>query len=822
MRAWKSSMLSKTTARPRCRSRCGDAAAGLISAPSGARLPRSTAMPPSATSGADAGPDHLGVPDRGVVEVVDQRPAGDGQRGRVEQVADLAQHGEQAAGAVEVLHQEPAGRLQVDQHRHPRSRSGRSRPASGRCRAGRRSPAGGRRRWWTRRSRPARRSRCGRTPWSGTCSAAGRRRPSRRPAGRCRARPPAAGCPAAGVPATPGHDGAERLGDQRHRRGGAHRVAVPAAADHRRLGAGGSLSCGQRARPAPPRTAATRRCRSRAARRGRCRSASARRARRRPAGRPRRRPSAATGWSCRSRRAARRRRSGWPAASPRSPSRPCCATASRSAAPASRRATRPAAPAGCRRPRSTPFAHRRGDLGQVRVARGQVRGGVRDGDLRPAGEGVVGHTAAHPGPVDVGVAVAARRTTGRCGAPRRPAFRCRHDAYGLDTMSSGPCSGTSHAGVRPHRPRARARVQEVAGAGRRARRGRRRRRAGRRLRHRRRVLHRRDGLPARRPRPLPDAARATSGPARSSAVGAGVDPGWLGRRVTGDTMLGDGTCRRCRRGHQHVCARPAGGRHPRRPARRAGRAARRAGVVAARAARRGRRRRSARWSSPAATRCAPSGRPALGPGDRVLVLGPGTIGLLDGDVRPRGRAPRCTCWARPARSLAFARSLGFEHAWTADDAARRCPSTRSSTRPTRAHLPARALELVEPAGRVVYIGLAGQPEPASTPGRWCSRTSPRSASCPPRPASAATIAAYAARRGRPAAAGRRHRRAGRGRRRAGRDAARGRRTRARRSTSTHDRAERPADRTEFRDRGDLGGNVTYRWVRPARSRTRRR
>jgi threonine dehydrogenase-like Zn-dependent dehydrogenase len=39
-----------------------------------------------------------------------------------------------------------------------------------------------------------------------------------------------------------------------------------------------------------------------------------------------------------------------------------------------------------------------------------------------------------------------------------------------------------------------------------------------------------------------------------TAVGDGVDPAWVGRRVMGDTMLGDGTCRRCRRGHQHTCA----------------------------------------------------------------------------------------------------------------------------------------------------------------------------------------------------------------------------------------------------------------------------
>jgi threonine dehydrogenase-like Zn-dependent dehydrogenase len=39
-----------------------------------------------------------------------------------------------------------------------------------------------------------------------------------------------------------------------------------------------------------------------------------------------------------------------------------------------------------------------------------------------------------------------------------------------------------------------------------------------------------------------------------SALGAGVDPGWLGARVTGDTMLGCGRCPRCAAGHAHVCA----------------------------------------------------------------------------------------------------------------------------------------------------------------------------------------------------------------------------------------------------------------------------
>lgn len=38
-----------------------------------------------------------------------------------------------------------------------------------------------------------------------------------------------------------------------------------------------------------------------------------------------------------------------------------------------------------------------------------------------------------------------------------------------------------------------------------------------------------------------------------TAIGDGVDRSWLGRRVTGDTMLGCGTCRRCLQGNQHVC-----------------------------------------------------------------------------------------------------------------------------------------------------------------------------------------------------------------------------------------------------------------------------
>jgi threonine dehydrogenase-like Zn-dependent dehydrogenase len=36
-------------------------------------------------------------------------------------------------------------------------------------------------------------------------------------------------------------------------------------------------------------------------------------------------------------------------------------------------------------------------------------------------------------------------------------------------------------------------------------------------------------------------------------VGPGVDDSWLGKRMTGDTMLGCGECHRCTSGYQHVC-----------------------------------------------------------------------------------------------------------------------------------------------------------------------------------------------------------------------------------------------------------------------------
>ncbi len=194
-----------------------------------------------------------------------------------------------------------------------------------------------------------------------------------------------------------------------------------------------------------------------------------------------------------------------------------------------------------------------------------------------------------------------------------------------------------------------------------------------------------------------------------SAVGDGVDPAWLGRRVTGDTMLGDRTCRRCRKGHQHTCENRQevgirGGR--------AGALAERLAVPA--------------WSlhalpdsvdavlgalvEPGGNALRAARAAGTGAGDRALVLGPGTIGLLTALFL---RAAGTEVHLLGVDDGAFARSLGFAHVWTRAtlpdlpfDAVVDATGAPGS--------PALAGELVEPAGRVVYIGLSGRPSELDT------------------------------------------------------------------------------------------------------------
>jgi len=98
---------------------------------------------------------------------------------------------------------------------------------------------------------------------------------------------------------------------------------------------------------------------------------------------------------------------------------------------------------------------------------------------------------------------------------------------------------------------------------------------------------------------------------------------------------------------------------------------------------------------------------ALEPSDRALVLGPGTIGLLTA-MFAREDGADVHLIGQSEESLAFARTLGFDNVWTEDNLPD-LPFDAVIDASNAVHLPALALHLVEPAGRVIYIGLAGLP-----------------------------------------------------------------------------------------------------------------
>jgi threonine dehydrogenase-like Zn-dependent dehydrogenase len=97
----------------------------------------------------------------------------------------------------------------------------------------------------------------------------------------------------------------------------------------------------------------------------------------------------------------------------------------------------------------------------------------------------------------------------------------------------------------------------------------------------------------------------------------------------------------------------------------------------------------------------------LVPGDRLLVLGCGTIGLLAA-LLARARGAEVHLVGRSARSLDFAAGLGFADASPIDALPKLAWDAVIDASTDRA-LPALALDLVEPGKRIVYIGLAGTP-----------------------------------------------------------------------------------------------------------------
>jgi len=96
-----------------------------------------------------------------------------------------------------------------------------------------------------------------------------------------------------------------------------------------------------------------------------------------------------------------------------------------------------------------------------------------------------------------------------------------------------------------------------------------------------------------------------------------------------------------------------------------------------------------------------------GQGKRILVCGPGTIGLLTtAFARAEGAEVHILAADRDREELAF--SFGATALWTAGE--RPSATYDAVVDCTDDHqMPATALGLVEPAGRVVYIGIAGVP-----------------------------------------------------------------------------------------------------------------
>jgi 2-desacetyl-2-hydroxyethyl bacteriochlorophyllide A dehydrogenase len=195
-----------------------------------------------------------------------------------------------------------------------------------------------------------------------------------------------------------------------------------------------------------------------------------------------------------------------------------------------------------------------------------------------------------------------------------------------------------------------------------------------------------------------------------SALGPEVDDGWAGARVTGDTMLGCGRCRRCATGRHHVCEDrreigiagwagalaekllvPAGSlyRLPDTVDDRAGALVEPGGNA---------------WRAVRAAQA--------GPGTRLLIWGPGSIGLLAAAFA-RAAGADVEVAGLDAGRAALAKSFGAARYWTAAsppsgsyDAVIDCTGA--------AAVPALALRFVEPAGRIVYIGLSSRPSLVDT------------------------------------------------------------------------------------------------------------
>jgi 2-desacetyl-2-hydroxyethyl bacteriochlorophyllide A dehydrogenase len=193
---------------------------------------------------------------------------------------------------------------------------------------------------------------------------------------------------------------------------------------------------------------------------------------------------------------------------------------------------------------------------------------------------------------------------------------------------------------------------------------------------------------------------------RVREAGPGVDAAWLGALVTGDTMVGCGRCDRCRSGRHHVCQdrREIGvrGDLP-------GALAERVLVPAVAL-----RRLPDDLDPEAGALVEPAGSAfravvaaGAGPGTRVCVWGSGTLGLLALQLAAAEGAEVDVVGIRPEQ-LDLAGELGARATFPPDGVTA-AGYEAVIDMSTAADAPSRAVELVEPAGRVVLVGISEEP-----------------------------------------------------------------------------------------------------------------
>jgi threonine dehydrogenase-like Zn-dependent dehydrogenase len=195
-----------------------------------------------------------------------------------------------------------------------------------------------------------------------------------------------------------------------------------------------------------------------------------------------------------------------------------------------------------------------------------------------------------------------------------------------------------------------------------------------------------------------------------TAVGSAHHEHWIGKRVTGDTMLGCGHCRYCLGGTQHVCPdrREVGitdgwpgalAEQLLIPARFAFEIAPSVSVAAA------------ALVEPGGNALRAVDATGLGAGGGLLILGGGTIGLLAAQFALARGIDVHVAGDRPS-ALELARSLGVQHTHSLDSIDGTFAAVIDATSSVDA--PARAVDLVDRAGRVVFIGLSGTPSLVDT------------------------------------------------------------------------------------------------------------